>query len=407
MGRVRKEITDYLNRLKSFSKNSKLFLGSYALVRIGWGIFRVIFNLYILELGYSGGFLGALISTNLVASALFLFPGGAISDRIGRQKTLLIATILMSGSILTLATMQERYLLLLANGVRGISRSLFRTTVAPLMMEQSDDYERMHLFSVTAALRSFSAMIGNLLGGFLPPLFAAIIVGGLSVQYQFTWGMAGALILVASIPLIFIKEGKKIRKKVQISPQKLFSGKRSFVLQFTLCSIIIGLGAGIIVPYFNVYFSEVLHATSGQIGMMFSAGALTMTIASLILPLSVRRLGRVRSTVLTRYLSIPFLLLMMIAVTLPVAFIGYFMRMTLMNVSHPAQRNFYMDHIVAHERGKANGVAQFGATIFRAAGSKIGGFLIDTGNFSRAFQFTAVMYTVGTSVFYSFFRKKE
>jgi predicted MFS family arabinose efflux permease len=89
------------------------------------------------------------------------------------------------------------------------------------------------------------------------------------------------------------------------------------------------------------------------------------------------------------------------------AFLGFFMRMTLMNMAHPAQRNFYMDEIAEQERGKANSISNFGSTISRAAGSDIGGYLIATGNFSYAFQMTSVIYVVGTALFYFFFRKKE
>lgn len=403
---IKEEIIDYIDRLRSFSKNSKVFLLSYALVTISRGIFRVIFNLYILELGFSTKFLGILISSHLVGTALFLFPGGAISDKIGRKKTLLISVSIMVWSILVLSLFQDKYLLLIANSVRGVSFSLLQVTVAPFMMEQSKEYERMHLFSVSASLRSFSGMFGNILGGFLPGIFAVLMVHTLAVQYQYTLLGAGVFTLLAIFPLLPIKE-KKLKVKTAAKSQPLFSGNRAFVAKFAVCSIIIGFGAGVIVPYFNVYFSQVLGATSGQIGLIFSAGAFSMGIASLILPLLVRKFGRVGSTVITQYVSIPFLLLMMVATTVYAAFVGYFLRTTLMNVSHPAQRNFYMDHIAEHERGKANSISRFGSTLFRALGSDVGGFLISEGTFSHAFKITAVIYVIGTTLFFLFFRTKD
>ena len=404
MENLKDEIADYLHRLQSFSKNSKIFLLSYCVTTIGTSIFTVIFNLYILELGFSTTFLGSIISSHLIGSAISLLPGGIISDRIGRKRTLLISTGLLFLSIIFLCTVQDKYLLIVANGLRGIGGSLLRITVAPLMMEQSNHYERMHLFSVTAALRSFSSTFGNMIGGFLPAFFA-FTIPGLAQQYQYTLLTAGIFALLAFFPLLFMKE-EKIARTITESPP-LFSGKRGFILKFAGCSIIIGFGAGIIVPYFNVYFSQELSATSAQIGLIFSAGSLSMGVASLVLPLLVRRLGKVGSTVLTQYVSIPFLLLMMVSTTVFSAFIGHFMRTTLMNMSHPAQRNFYMDHIRESERGKASSISQGGSTLFRAAGSSIGGYLISTGNFSRAFQITAIIYVVGTTLFYAFFKRSE
>lgn len=407
---IKNEITDYINRLQSFSRNSKIFLFSYSLTTVSMGVFSVIFNLYILELGFSTTFLGLLISSHLVATALSLFPGGALCDRIGRRNTFVMSTAFKFVSIVVLCTTQDRYLLVLANSVRGMSSSLSKITVDPFMMEQSNDYERMHLFSVNAALQSFSRMVGTLLGGLLPAFFGVavkeLIPYQLAVQYQYTLLTAGFFTLLAFFPLFLIKE-KKIRMKPSHVSKPLFSGRRTFVLKITLCSLIIGFGAGVIVPYFNVYFSQVLHATAAQIGIMFSVGELSMGIASLVLPFIVRKFGKVGSLVLTQFLSIPFLLLIMVSTTLFSAFFGFFMRRTLMNLAHPAEKNFYMGEIPEHERGKANSIYQFGSTIFRAVGSDIGGYLLATGNFSHAFQITAFMYVVGTALFYVFFRKKN
>ncbi|MBU7014218.1 MAG: MFS transporter [Theionarchaea archaeon] len=405
MAAIKDEITDYLDRIRSISRNSKIFLLSHCLVTVGLGIFNVIFNLYILELGYSAAFLGIVISSNLIFSAVFLFPGGAISDKIGRKNTLLLSTGLMIGSTLAVSVAQDKLLLLVGNSVRGLSNSLIMVVIAPFMMEQSNPYERMHLFSVDAALRSFSRMIGSLIGGLLPAAFSVARVT-VTVQYQYTLLTAGVFTLLAFFPLFFITEKKRVATPSS-SSLHLFGDKKRFVGQFVFCSSLIGFGAGVIVPFFNVYFSEVLQATPAQIGFMFSLGELSMGIASLVLPFVVRRYGKVGSIVLTQILSIPFLLLITVSDTLFPSFIGYFFRTTLMNTASPAQQNFFMDEISEHERGKANSLSQFGSTFSRAFGSDIGGYLLSAGGFTQAFQITGFIYVVGTALFYFFFRNKN
>ncbi|MGC1121566.1 MAG: MFS transporter [Candidatus Methanofastidiosia archaeon] len=405
MAAIRDEITDYMDRIRSFSRNSKIFLFSHCLVTVGLGIFNVIFNLYILELGYSATFLGIVISSNLVFSAVFLFPGGAISDKIGRKNTLLLSTGLMIFSTVAVSIAQDRFLLLVGNSVRGLSNSLIMVVIAPFMMEQSNTYERMHLFSVDAALRSFSRMIGSLIGGLLPAVFSVARVT-VTVQYQYTLLTAGIFTLLAFFPLVLIKETKRVITSSS-SRANLFGEKKKFVGQFVFCSSLIGFGAGVIVPFFNVYFSQVLRATPAQIGLMFSLGELSMGIASLVLPFVVRRYGKVGSIVLTQILSIPFLLLITVSNSLFPSFIGYFFRTTLMNMASPAQQNFFMDEISEHERGKANSLSQFGSTLSRAVGSDIGGYLLSVGNFAQAFQITGSIYVVGTALFYFFFKNKN
>lgn len=405
MAAIKDEITDYMDRIRSFSRNSKIFLFSHCLVTIGLGIFNVIFNLYILELGYSATFLGLVISSNLVFAAVFLFPGGAISDKIGRKNTLLLSTGLMVTSSIAVSIAQDKALLLVGNSVRGLANSMIMVVIAPFMMEQSNRYERMHLFSVDAALRSFSRMIGSLIGGLLPAAFA---VAGLSVtiQYQYTLLTAGIFTLLAFFPLVLIQEKKKAPTPSS-SGAHLFEEKRKFVGEFVFCSSLIGFGAGVIVPFFNVYFSQVLRATPAQIGLMFSLGELSMGVASLVLPFVVRKYGKVGSIVLTQILSIPFLLLITVSDSLFSSFIGYFFRTTLMNMAAPAQQNFFMDEISEHERGKANSLSQFGSTLSRAVGSDIGGYLLSIGNFTQAFQITGFIYVVGTALFYFFFKGRN
>lgn len=405
MAAIRDEITDYMDRIRSFSRNSKIFLFSHCLVTVGIGVFNVIFNLYILELGYSTTFLGLVISSNLVFSAVFLFPGGAISDKIGGKNTLLLSTGLMVFSTVAVSIAQGRYLLLIGNSIRGMSNSLIMVVIAPFMMEQSNTYERMHLFSVDAALRSFSRMIGSLVGGLLPGVFAVTRIT-VTIQYQYTLLTAGIFTLLAFFPLVFIKEKKRVLTPSS-SKTNLFGEKKKFVGQFVFCSSLIGFGAGVIVPFFNVYFSQVLRATPAQIGLMFSLGELSMGIASLVLPFAVRKYGKVGSIVLTQILSIPFLLLITVSDSLFPSFIGYFFRTTLMNMAAPAQQNFFMDEISEHERGKANSLSQFGSTLSRAVGSDIGGYLLSIGNFTQAFQITGFIYVVGTALFYFFFRGKN
>ncbi|MGD2247718.1 MAG: MFS transporter [Candidatus Methanofastidiosia archaeon] len=408
MTSITDEITDYIKRLQSFSKNSKIVLFSYALTRVGFGVFWVILNLYILELGFSTKFLGTFISSHLVASAIFLIPGGAVSDWIGRKKTLLLSIALMVVSVGVLVTAQGKYMLIFANILRGAGDSLILVTIAPFMMEQSKKYERMHLFSVNAAVSSFSIMVGTLVGGILPSVFA-VTVSELAHQYQYTLVTTAGFFTAAFLPLLFIEEKyeplSSLSKSKELAP--VFLENKKFVLQFVVYSSLIGLGAGIIVPFFNVYFSQALHATSAQIGFIFSVSQLTVGIAQLLLPLLVKKFGRVKATVITQFLSIPFFLLILLSNNLGIAFLSFFMRMSFMNMAYPAQQNFYMDHVAEHERAKANSISQFGSTVLRAVGSSMGGILIATGSFSQPFYTAALVYVAATSMFYIFFRKKE
>src|SRR5208337_1194934 len=101
-----------------------------------------------------------------------------------------------------------------------------------------------------------------------------------------------------SMLLMFRDHGAVSRKKgpmqINLSPS---------LLKFTLISALTGVGTGMIVPYFNVYFSRVLHATSFETGLVFAGTDALMVLGFIITPHITARLGRARATTLTQLSS--------------------------------------------------------------------------------------------------------
>ena len=57
--------------------------------QIGLGIFMVIYNFYIRELGFPDQMNGQVISMTALASAIILIPAGILSDKFGRKRIIL------------------------------------------------------------------------------------------------------------------------------------------------------------------------------------------------------------------------------------------------------------------------------------------------------------------------------
>ena len=69
----------------SFNKNVRLFMLANVLIQIGMGVFMVMYNLYIKELGMPETINGKVISMTALASAIMLIPAGFLSDKFGRK----------------------------------------------------------------------------------------------------------------------------------------------------------------------------------------------------------------------------------------------------------------------------------------------------------------------------------
>ena len=72
----------------------------------------------------------------------------------------------------------------------------------------------------------------------------------------------------------------------------------------------ISLGAGLLMPFVNVFYKLRFALPDHVLGGLFAASSLAMGLAVMLVPLWVRRMGKVKTIVLTQVLSLPFLLLM-------------------------------------------------------------------------------------------------
>ena len=105
-----------------------------------------------------------------------------------------------------------------------------------------------------------------------------------------------------------------------------------------LISCLIGTGAGLIVPFFNVYFNKTLQAGPDQIGIIFSLAQASMVVGAAVVPYIAARFGKVKTVSLTYLLSLPFLLLLAFTTNLYLAGGAYILRMLFMNMSSPGEQ---------------------------------------------------------------------
>lgn len=69
------------------------------LIQVGMGVFLVMYNLYIKELGFPETLNGKIISMTSLASAIMLIPAGYLSDRLGRKGIIITGAIVAAGTL--------------------------------------------------------------------------------------------------------------------------------------------------------------------------------------------------------------------------------------------------------------------------------------------------------------------
>ena len=103
MSRFSRLIHLYAANLKAFQVNARYYLISQVIIGASLGVYRLLFNFYILSQGFNEAVLGTMITTSSLTAMLCALPMGYLADRLGRQRSLLIGNLAVSLAVLVIA----------------------------------------------------------------------------------------------------------------------------------------------------------------------------------------------------------------------------------------------------------------------------------------------------------------
>ena len=380
--------------------------------QIGMGVFMVMYNIYIKELGLSESVNGSVVSLNALALVIMLVPAGLISDRLGRKNLIVIGTLLTI-CLLTMRSLatSEQSILALAF-CTGLVWAFVQVSGVPFLAENSSAQERMHLFSIHFSLVTIANVLGNLFGGILADTFQLF---GMPVVESIRFSLlVGCCIFLVGIP--FMLKVKIPTRKVRLASKAEKTSKPNFkrnlkmIVLFSISNCLIGIGAGLVIPYLNLYFANRFEAANSTIGFILALGSAMTAVAMLLGPKLVARVGKVNALLIFQFASIPFLFLSAFTHSLMLAAIGFLMRQALMNAGNPITSAIAMEVVDDRYKGFANSVNQM---IFNVGWALMGlpaAWLVTTyGNYwgyAYTFTITGGIYLVASLYFYFVFGKK-
>ncbi len=405
MNKLTHGISEYSARVRSFKPNARWFLLGNLCVGFGLSIFVLLFNLYLKELGFTEDFIGRVLSFGSFGLFLAALPSAYIAKRYAVRSVLLVSAALVSLGYFFQAIVLEPNGLIVACFITGGITVVSRILSAPFFMRNSTPAERSHLFASSMAINVLAGVLGNLLGGYLPFLFQ-------SFGCDFTFSLRLSLItgasfsLLGAAPFFFIREGERVLERVSFG--QLVRAKRGKVIaKLCLPYALVGAGAGFVIPFLNLYFSETFNSTSGEIGVYFAALQGMMVIGFLSGPIFSKKFGMIRTIVGSQLLSIPFMLILALAPSLPLAVGAFLIRGMLMNMNMPIQGQFNMEIVDPEDREVTNSYTMLAWNGAWAISSSLGGIVIHQYSFSLSFYVTIGLYVLSSLIYYLFFHKEE
>ena len=257
-----------------------LFQGSSAFFVLGMFIFVLLYNLYLLDLGFREDFVGQVSSASTAGMVVAILPSAALARRWGLGKLLL--TSFAAVGLISAARLLPvgRAPLLALAFLHGVAFSLYAVALAPAIARLTSDKSRAAGFSISTTLSISLGIFGNWLGGHLPHL-----LGGKRPAMLAACGLVGLSLWPAA------------RLRIAPAPAegaKLYPRSR-FVVQFLMVWALWNLATGAFNPFFATFFAS-LHMPLEKIGLILSGSQLAQVGALTLAPVILRKLGLVSGT---------------------------------------------------------------------------------------------------------------
>ncbi|MEM7539418.1 MAG: MFS transporter [Chloroflexota bacterium] len=412
---------NYINKLRLFQRDARLFLLVMSITNFAHiGMYIMIFNLYLLRLGYDIAFIGLINGTAQLAMALFSIPAGLLGRRFTNRRMLLVGVgmAFVGFGALPLAevfsetdrpTSMMSAWLMIANALGWLGAASFAVNMNPYLMSITDAGERQHVFSVRHAIMPLAGFGGTLFAGFLPGVFANTLNVSIDgpIPYRYVLFLAASLLIPAWFVLKTthpqIEEGQSSQNATKADTQtdtqstKMPTGVMVFMATVVLLQI---AGYNSAQTFFNVYLDDGLRLPTATIGMLVSTAQLLGVPMALLAPFLVTRWGSRNAITLG--------ILGMAIALIPLAWIphwraagvGYMGVIALFAFTSPIFAIYQQESVPIAWRSTLSGAILMTTGLGRAGIALSGGYLISNFGYSTFFTLGAILATVGGLLFW-------
>ncbi|MCB9077605.1 MAG: MFS transporter [Anaerolineaceae bacterium] len=413
-------IKKYLHTLSLFSRDMRLYLVANMLVSISYvGIYVMLFNLYLLRLGYGPEFIGLINAVAQLGVAAFSLVAGMLGRRWGSRRMLIIGLSVATAG-LALVPLAEfipshmeagwlvvTYVLAWLGGATYIVNSL------PFVMNVTKSAERAHAFSMREALVPLAVFAGNLLGGLLPGWLAAYVGDTLAdpAAYRYALFIAAGIFGLAPLTLLATsKTDADIPQKSQLqtastATEPSTAGSTAPIgMMLFMGGVILLLIAGKSVTdtFFNVYLDVNLHLSPAWNGAISALAQFLAVPIALLAPLLVSRWGN-GWTIMGGTLGMAFSLLLIGFIPhWGIAGLGFMGLNGLFAITAPVFNIISQELVGSEWRATMSGAIAMATGLSRSAMAFGGGYLIMNYSFSTLFFVGAVLTVAGAVLFWGY-----
>ncbi|MHA2226913.1 MAG: MFS transporter [Candidatus Hodarchaeales archaeon] len=383
-------------------RNNILIYLVTAFIALGQSFSRGNFPSYVEVLGGSIVNYGFLQSIQTFSNLLFLLPAAYLADRIGHKKLILSGSIIYAiAYTLMVFTPHWEFLLLGVFGVGSAGGMIMPSQVA--ILAHDNPTRRINVFTRNETTRWASLALGYFVSSFFFILFQNEFSHR---NLQLTMVITLVMVILAIIPSMLLTDSDLWKNNAIQEPNvkevfKINSPEGIFVVGFLFISLIIGFGAGFLVPFTQPYFVKRFSLGPSEINFIMAGAQIATATFMGLIPFLAKKFSDTKVIYLTEGLSIPLVIILAYSQLLPLSLVVFLSRIALMNMSRPAQTTIMQKYIPETYRATVQSLTQVADRLGRGFSPSISALMIEeSSDFHSSFTITAVMYSFAVAILF-------
>ncbi|NBU64097.1 MAG: MFS transporter [Chloroflexia bacterium] len=339
-----------------------------------------------------------------IAGFVFGIPLGMLIDRRGALRILFFGISIYAVGWALLLTWSDIRIIAPVYFLIGAANIATYTAIIPLLSSVIEPQQRATLFGINAGATVAVGFVGSLFGGALPGLVAPLLNVSAtdSLAYRVALFSVTIIGLIAIVPLLGVhaavtKQQSDGRLAVSTADQTAIPFLR--IMGFASQSLLLGVAGGLVVPFQNLFYRQQFQLDDATVGMVLALSAFAMGFGSTIGGMMAKRFGLRRATALSRLLSAPTLLLMLVP-SLWVSCLAYFLSRIMVGITFPLADALVMQSVPIKQRGTSTSLSSMLWSLGWAGTAYLSGFIQRDYGFYWVFIASATAYAVNAAMFY-------
>ena len=319
--------------------------------------FILVLNIYLRKQGFTDPEIASFNSLRFIGALAFALPLGIYIRGKQLKPFFKLAALLVpvtSAMIIESIHFSIIPMIQLSFLSWGIGMMLMRVCSLPFIIRQTDQENSSEALSLSASTWSLSTIFSGLIISTLDWV-SIVNFGGWSLNLD-ERSTLWIITIIGSSSILFawkIKEGEQSTDKPKndiFSMQEFYDWKLIFKAISPL--ILISIGAGLTIPFVNLFFNSIFGFSSSEYSIMGSLTAILVFIFSLMVPTLRKKYGYWMTIVVVQSLAIGCLVIMSLTEIYVsyehaafIAVTAYVMRQPLMHMAHPASNELMMNYV--------------------------------------------------------------